>query len=319
MTTKRFWLPRPGALRVGLVVVGLFATTGLAGCTPTPPTPPAPPPPPVSAPNAATPCRSSAPAAVSHVVWIVMENKAERGVVGNPSAPYLASLARRCGLATNNHGVAHPSLPNYVALTSASTAGVTDDRPPSAHPLNRPSIFDQVTTAKRTWKSYEDAMPSACRRTDSGTYAVKHNPAAYYTPLAATCAAADVPYNQLAGDLAANRLPAFSFITPDLCHDMHNCGVGAGDTWLSQELPKLLDSQAYRSGSTVVAITWDEDDNTASNQIPLYVIAPSVRPGTASGTSFAHPALLHMTEQMLGLPTLPGATGGTALRSAFHL
>jgi acid phosphatase len=100
---------------------------------------------------------------------------------------------------------------------------------------------------------------------------------------------------------------------------MHDCGVGAGDAWLSKELPKILNSGAYRSGSTAVFVTWDEDDHHSGNQIPLYVVAPSVRPGTTSAAAFQHQTVLHATEQMLGLPPLQGASGGTALRSAFHL
>jgi hypothetical protein len=274
---------------------------------------------PRSADVAPSTCTGASPTRLSHIVWVVMENRSTQKVVDNPQAPYLNSLGARCGVGTNNHGVAHPSLPNYIALTSGSTAGVTDDKGPSAHRLSDPSLFSQVNTTGKTWKSYEEAMPAACLAHDSGRYAVRHNPAAYYVNLAPTCPKNDVPYSQLSADLAANTLPAFSFVTPDLCHDMHDCGVAAGDRWLSVELPKLLSSAAYRSGTTAVFVTWDEDDHSGANQIPLYVVAPSVRPGTRTSTWFRHQQLLHATETMLGLPALTGASGGGTLRTAFHL
>jgi hypothetical protein len=299
-------------LTVFLAVLALLGCVGFGGKTAAPRVA-------ATGPDASTPCRSATPGGIQHVIWVLMENKASAKVVGSPSAPYLSGVGRRCGIATNDHGVAHPSLPNYIALTSGSTHGITDDNNPKVHPVAGPSIFSQVAGSGRTWRSYEESMPSNCRRTNAVKYAVRHNPATYYTGLNATCPAADVPYPQLAKDLSANRLPAFSFVTPNLCDDMHDCGIGSGDAWLSRELPKILDSSAYRSGTTAVFITWDEDDHTSGNQIPLYVVAPSVRPGTVSGTSFQHPALLNATEQMLGLPALPGATGGSALRNAFQL
>jgi hypothetical protein len=263
-------------------------------------------------------CGFARSASITHVVWILMENKPSARIIGSPSAPYLNDLAHHCGLANNDHGVAHPSLPNYIALTSGSTQGVNDDGDPSAHPLNAPSLFGQLDTARSSWKAYEESMPSNCLRSNRGQYAVKHNPPLYYTNLA-SCSAHDVPYQRLAQDLDGGTLPAFSFITPNLCNDMHSCSVATGDAWLSREVPRLLSSSVYRSGATAVFIAWDEDDRSSGNQIPLFVIGPNVTPGTVSNESFTHTALLDLTEQLLRLPSLPGAAGGRQLRQAFHL
>ena len=110
--------------------------------------------------------------------------------MGTPSTPYTNALAAACGVATNYWAEARPSLPNYIAMTSGSTQGIADDNPPASHPLNVPSIFSQLGT---DWRSPQDAMPGSCALTSSGTYAVKHNPAAYYTNIRAACAALDVP------------------------------------------------------------------------------------------------------------------------------
>jgi hypothetical protein len=240
-----------------------------------------------------------------------MENRSYAEVIGSSSAPYINQLADQCGSATNFHAETHPSLPNYIAMTSGSTQGISDDDGPASHPLNVPSIFSQLGTG---WGALQESMTTNCQLISSGTYAVKHNPAAYYTNITTACAAQDVPLGSTP-DVSA----AFTFITPNLCHDMHDCSISTGDTWLSTELPKILNSPQYTAGATAIFLTWDEDDRSASNQIPTVVIAPSVPSGTASGSSFDHYSMLRTTEEMLGKSLLGNASTAASMRSAFHL
>lgn len=252
------------------------------------------------------------PARYDHVVWIVMENKAYSDVMSGSSAPFLHSLASDCGEATNFHAETHPSLPNYIAMTSGSTHGVHDDAPPSSHPLKGPSIFSQLGSH---WRVLQESMPKACDRGTTALYAPKHNPAAYYTNLAKSCGRQDL---KLAGtpDLSAR----FTFITPNLCHDTHNCGVSTGDRYLASLIPKIVKSKQYRAGHTALFITWDEDDGSSSNLIPTLVIAPHTRPGTKSRKRFTHYSLLRTTEELLGLKKkLGGAARAPSMRSAFGL
>src|SRR5437868_4291496 len=141
------------------------------------------------------PCgwKATPPALWSHVIWIWMENKSYDQVIGTGKARYLTELARQCGIATNYSAVSHPSLPNYLAATSGSTWGIADDGGPAAHPLAQPSIFNQVSAAGLSWRSYEESMPSNCALASSGLYAVKHNPAAYYTRIRGECRRWDIP------------------------------------------------------------------------------------------------------------------------------
>lgn len=264
--------------------------------------------------TAAHPCVGApAPAAWRHVIWIWFENKASSSVVGSSSAPYLTGLAAACASATDYHGVAHPSLPNYLAATSGSTHGVTDDAGPSTHPLPGSSLFSQVSAAGLPWRAYVEGMPAPCSSASAGGYAVKHNPAAYYTDLRADCRRWDVGLEALSADLATGDLPAFAFVTPNLCHDMHDCPVAAGDAWLSGMLPALLGSAAYARGDTAVFVTWDEDDGSHTNTVPLLVIAPSLVPGTTIGRRLDHYALLRTTERMLGLPPLGNAASAAVI------
>ncbi len=251
----------------------------------------------------------SPPARYDHVVWIVMENRSYSEVI---NAPYIHGLAAACGLATNFHAEAHPSLPNYIAMTSGSTQGIHDDAGPAQHPLTASSIFSELGGG---WRALEEAMPLPCLRSDSGRYAVRHNPAVYYAGVAQACDRQDVALGATP-DLSAR----FTFVTPDLCHDMHDCSTAAGDRWLASFVPQILRSGEYAAGRTAVFLTWDEDDGSSSNQIPTLVIAPHVRPGTRSSAAFDHYSLLRTTEDLLGLPTNLGAAArAPSMRQAFGL
>src|SRR3954447_5816757 len=142
--------------------------------------------------SANAPCGNArhAPRRYAHVVWIVMENHAYDNVIGSSQAPYENQLAKRCALATNFKAETHPSLPNYLAMTSGSTHGVSDDDPPSSHPLTGPSIFSQLGGS---WRALQESMPSNCALSSSGVYAVRHNPGAYFTNIRNACERQNVP------------------------------------------------------------------------------------------------------------------------------
>jgi phosphatidylinositol-3-phosphatase len=282
-------------------------------------------------PSASGPCGTltSAPH-YTHVIWVWMENHSYSTIIGSSQAPYINSLAAGCGLATNYHNISHPSLPNYIAATSglgySAIKKFKSDCNPSKHcSTPAPSIFGQG----ETWKAYEESMPSNCFPQDSGEYAVRHNPPPYYTRLNG-CSTFDVPYTQLATDLASNTLPAFSFITPNLISDMHDGTIAQGDSWLANHLPTIFNSPEYRSGSTAVFLTWDEGDGGKATRcaanatdvgchVATIVISPSTKPGTTSGTLFNHYSLLGTAEQLLGLPKLGRAASLPTLTAAFHL
>src|SRR3954454_23175178 len=254
---------------------------------------------------------SRPPAHYDHVVWVVMENKAYSSIIGSASAPYGNQLAAQCGSAVNFFAETHPSLPNYIAMTSGSPQGISDDNPPSSHPLDVPSIFSQLGT---DWRSLQESMPSNCMLTDANPYAVKHNPAAYYTNVRSNCSTLDVPL-AATPDISAR----FTFVTPNLCNDTHDCSVATGDAWLQTFLGKVFASAEYQAGKTAVFLTWDEDDSSHSNHIATLVAAPSVTPGTAPTATFNHYSMLHTTEEMLGLGFVGGATSATSMRPAFGI
>jgi hypothetical protein len=256
-------------------------------------------------------CGLGAPAKYTHVVWIVFENRSYGDVIGSRSAPYINAVAADCGLATSFRAEAHPSLPNYLAMTSGSTQGVTDDAGPSSHPIAGSSIFSQLGSG---WRALEESMPSPCAQDDSGRYAVRHNPAAYYTSIRTACTSQDVALGASPGFDAR-----FTFVTPDLCSDMHDCSTATGDTWLSSFLPKVLSSPQYQAGTTAVFITWDEDDGSPANHVATLVVAPTVPHGARSATAFTHYSMLRTTEELLGVPLLGDARTAASMRTPFHL
>ena len=231
------------------------------------------------------------------------------------------AAVRMLGLAANYFAVAHPSLPNYIAATSGGTQGISNDDSPASHPLSVVSLFEQAPSAR----SYEESMPSPCDLGSPYPYAVKHNPEAYYLRVRKTCQANDIALGTVAKGafahaLDAGTLPAFSFVTPNLCNDMHDCAVATGDAWLERWMTRITASATYRAGHTAIFVVWDEDDETADNRVPLIVVSPWTKAGTRSGTRFTHYSLLRTTEELLGIRAHLGrAASAVSLRRAFGL
>jgi phospholipase C len=250
--------------------------------------------------------------APAHVAVIVMENEEFGEIVGSRAAPYINSLARTYALAERTFAISHPSLPNYLALTGGSTFGIDSDCTDCA--VHATSILDQLEHAKLSWKAYMEGLPHPCfTGASAGEYAKKHDPFVYYTPLVArpaSCAGV-VPLAQLAADERARSLPRFIWITPNLCHDMHDCDVATGDRFLSHLLPPLLERLGPRG---LLFITWDEgssDDGccrlASGGHVVTIVAGPGARRGARLATPADHYSLLQTIEDVLGLPRLRGA------------
>jgi phospholipase C len=258
-----------------------------------------------------------------HVIWIWLENRSYQQVLGSSGgAPRLRAFARRCGVATDYRAITHPSLPNYMAATSGSTHGITSDCDPQDCSVSGPSLYSQLSGRPAGWRAYDEGMARRCDRASYGEYAARHNPAVYYRDVRRTCLHRDIPmggsHGRFAHDLRTGRLPAFSFVTPNLCDDGHDCSTATADRWVGYWLRRIVRSSAYRSGSTAVFVTADEG-TTSTNQVVCVVIAPTVPRGTRAGVRATHYSLLRTTEGLLGLPALGAARSATSLAKPFHL
>lgn len=271
-----------------------------------------------------TPTPSGAPAAVphfSHVFTIVLENHSAVNVLDSATAPYLNQLAARYGVAEAYQGVAHPSQPNYLALFSGSTQGVTDD---ARHDLVAPTIADQLEAAGRSWRVYAENVPTGCFTgptadggpDGSGTYARKHDPAISFTSISGSPArCADIRPMSDFDPAGAD----YSFIVPNLCNDAHDCPLATADAWLNKVVPRILDSPAWKDGG-VLFITFDEADSQdrQTNRVATLVIAPSVVPGTRSSVPHTHYSLLRTVQDGLGLDCLALSCQANTLGEFFH-
>jgi len=239
----------------------------------------------------AAPAESSPTPDPTHVFVIVMENRSFDQVVGTG---IIAQLAGQYGMATNYHGVSHPSLPNYLAMTSGSTWGIADD---GYHSLPAGGLGHQLTAAGVPWRAYMEGMNNGCF--NSGyPYALKHDPFAYY---GSACPPEVVSFDQFAPDMASGNVPRLAWITPGLCHDGHDCSNAVADAWLSQTVPQILGSTAWQDGG-VLFITWDEGEDSANSVLTL-VIHPDPL-AHRSAKPYNHYSLLASIEDLLGVPRL---------------
>jgi hypothetical protein len=237
------------------------------------------------------------------VVLIVLENHSYREIVGNHNAPYLNDRFIPSGkLYTNYWAITHPSLPNYLAMTSGTTSHCrTDTCRPGRFTTN--NVFHQLMNAGMHWRAYQEGMPSRCSRRDSGRYVVRHNPPPYYRDLKhRPCPIADVPYPAT----LPSWLRAFTFVTPDACHDMHDCSVRVGDRWLRDHVPAFLHAGA------IVVITFDE--GSGSNHVMTAVAGPGIAAGARSHVRLTHYSLLAGIETHFGVRPLHRARDARPLR-----
>ena len=233
------------------------------------------------------------------VVVIVFENHGYSQIIGNAAAPSFNSLARRYALLTNYYAVAHPSLPNYLAMISGSTQGITNDC--TRCRVGALNLADSLDTAHKSWKVYAEGLPHpGFIGAGSGLYAKKHVPFLYFKDVLKRRSRLRriVPLSSFRRDLRAQRLPDFSLIVPNLCHDMHSCPVATGDAWLGAFLPSLLSSPELKGGA--VFVVFDETDNDSAHgggHVPVIVAGSLVRHGARATGFLDHYGLLRTIEQ----------------------
>ncbi len=261
--------------------------------TPAPTATPVPTPAPTPAPTATpvrtpvpTPIPTATPATSGMINVIIEENHSPTEIIGNSSAPFINSLLGKGEWFTNAHGVAHPSLPNYLALFSGSTQGVTDDG--CGYSFSGPNLASQLKSSGQTFGGYAESAPSNIRTCSSGDYWQKHVPWAYFSPVTALTTAAGT----------------VNFIVPNQQDDMHDGTVAQGDAWLKAHWPT--------SGTTIVV--WDEAEHVdyTPNNVVLIIVGPGV-PVRQNSTNVNHYSILQWIESTKGLPCLGNACSASRI------
>lgn len=248
--------------------------------------------------------------AVSRIAVIVMENKEWNEVIGRPSAPFLNQLALQSAVAANYHAITHPSLSNYLALTGGSTFGYSGSDCMTCSVSAR-NLVDEFEAAGISWKAYMEGLPYPCSFTTAGSgYLRRHDPFMYYRDVANNPSRCRniVPASQLTEDLTHHSLPRFVWLSPDICHDMHSCGVFTGDRYLQTVVPRLLPQLGPHG---ILFITFDEGETNVSccgvargGHILTLIAGPGARTGARSLVPYDHYSLLRTIEDLWGLPRL---------------
>ena len=226
----------------------------------------------------------------AHVVLVIEENRAFEQIMGSADAAYINSLVSQGALMTQSYAVAHPSEPNYVALFSGDTQGVTDDSCPHTH--TAPELATALAEKKASFVFYSEDLPSAgftgCG-SDNRLYRRKHNPVPDFT---AVPASANQPFSAFPSDYS--KLPTVAYVVPNMMDDMHDGTVAQADAWLKQHLDGYI--QWAKSHDSLLILTWDEDDSAHGNRIMTLVLGGSVKPGQYDRRITHHDVLRTLTD-----------------------
>jgi acid phosphatase len=249
-------------------------------------------------------------------ILVIMEENHSTGEVFPTGMPYLWHLARRYGYASDYSAITHPSLPNYLAIFNGSAF----NNPPDCSPgpgcsYPGPSVFGQALARGKTARAYQESMPAPCDHSDSGDYAVRHNPWAYIPAEAAACRAGDVPSGTptggaLASDVRAGTMPNVGLLTPNLIHDAHDGTLGQADAWLRRWIPVIMSGPDWRRRRLAIVVVFDEGETT--NQVPLVLIAPGLS-GAVIHRRLDHYTLTRLIDTVISAPPLRRAAGAPDL------
>jgi len=257
------------------------------------------------------------------VALIVLENHEYGEVIGGGEAPFLNRLARRGALATRYFGIAHPSLPNYLALLGGSTFGIDENC--TACAARGDNLAAQLSRAGIPWRAYFQGLPSPCfRGAERGRYVKRHNPFMYFPSIAENegrCRNV-VPFGRLDADLHRGSLPVFSWIGPDLCDGAHDCGLRTADRLLSRLVPRIV--RRLGPGGLLV-VTFDEGASRlgccgrpGGGRVATVLAGSAARQGFRLRRPLDHYSLLATIERRLGLPRLRHARGVATLERALR-
>ena len=273
-----------------------------------------------SSPNPApTPAPATFPS-FSHVFLVVEENHSFTDVIGNSSMPYLNSLASKYGLAKQYFANAHPSIPNYLMLTTGQMETFDDN---FSGTIGDDNVVRELVSAGKTWKTYQESIPSAgYLGGDASPYVRRHNPFSFLSDVQnnTSQAANIVPFTQFSTDLAGNSLPNFSFIVPDLNNDAHNGTLAAADSWLQSNIAPVIASSTFQNGGLLIII-FDEAELTdldhGGGQVAAVIVSSNSKTNFQSQTAYQHQSTLRLVLEALGVNKFPGEAATSPAMAEF--
>lgn len=261
---------------------------------------------------------SSAPAA-GNVFVVVEENHSYSEVIGSSSMPYLNRLANRYGLATQYYADIHPSIGNYLMLTTGQIETIDDS---FNGVISDDNIVRELVKRGKSWRSYSESLPSVgYTGPDVYPYFRHHNPFAFFSDVVGTSQANNlVPFSQFASDLGSGSLPNYSFIVPNALHDAHDGTLATADQWLKTNIDPLIKSSGFQKNGLLL-IVFDESVLTdiahGGGHVAMIVVGPQVKSGFKTSTDFQHQSTLRLTLSTLGINSFPGAASVAPDMGAF--
>jgi phospholipase C len=257
-------------------------------------------------PAVAAPVRAALPRP-DHVVILIEENHAYSQI--NGVATYLTGLADGGARFTQSFAVTHPSEPNYLALFSGSTHGLTNDSCP--HTYTGANLGSQLIAAGRSFTGYSESMPSdGYTGCTSGSYARKHNPWVNFTNVPA---GANLRFSRFPTDFAT--LPTVSIVVPNQANDMHDGSVATGDAWARSHIDAY--AQWAKTHNSLLVVTFDEDNGAHGNQIFTVFFGQSVKTGNYA-ERITHYTVLRTLENLYGLPCTGNSCGATGITDVWQ-
>lgn len=248
----------------------------------------------------------------SHVVLLVEENHSYSEVIGNSSMPYFNSLASKYGLATQYFANAHPSLPNYLVLTTGQMETLSDN---FSGTISDDNVVRELSKTGKGWKAYIESLPSpGYLGNDTGTYLRHHDPFSYLSDVqnSSSQAANIVPFTQFATDLANNALPQYSFILPNVNDDAHNGTLAQASAWLQANIAPLIANSSFQSSGLLI-ITFDEGDQSdlqnGGGRVATVIVSSAAKAGFQSKTLYQHQSVLRLVLASSGVDSFPGLAG----------
>ena len=240
-----------------------------------------------------------------HVVVVVLENKHRSSVTGSSRAPYLNKLAEQGANMTHSFAVTHPSQPNYFALFSGSTHGVRSNTCPQRFKKAQ-NLGSQLHRAGLSFTGYAESLPktgfTGCVQ---GRYQRKHNPWVNFDNLPRST---NQPFSTFPHDY--RKLPTVAFVSPNMCHDMHDCSIRTGDRWLKKHFSRY--SRWAPHHNSLLIVTFDENAGGTVKSIPTIIVGANVRPDVYA-ERLDHYTLLRTIEDMYELPALGRAKNASPL------
>ena len=276
-------------------------------------------------------CRAAALTDVKTVFVIVMENHSWDVIKGDPYCPYInGSLLPIASYATQYFSPAgvHPSEANYIWMEAGTNFGIYDD---AVHQINSTNhLTTLLDRAGISWRSYQESMDADIFPvTNHYPFVIRHCPQLLFSDVSSNapyCLQHVRPYDELAADLESDRAARYNFITPNLTNDMHDFAPGfttargGGDYWLSHEVPKILNSNAYKDNGALF-ITWDEGTDFIDGPMGMIVISPLGKGGGYSNAiRYTHSSTLRTMQTIFQVqPFLGDAAKVEDLGDLFEL